>query len=557
MRLRGGTDNNHHTRSQEQQTPRQRGLGMVSETIETKLHELYNDNTKTKINVKHEFDLLRANALCKWQSMLEHGDKSWCKKVCNLLQSYIAYADGDVTSQHDHTKMPYVHHSTLLSAVEKHDTESLRLMSKVPDTQNTQMIYILCSLKSNKLYVGRTNNLYRRYSEHLRSALSHLEGKRVERVHAYMARNDAFSWFMVPVFYCANTVSDAKVAERRMINLMHKNRLLNDDFKTKARNSLYKKSTQNTRNTKTRRERNAHRENRENRDVTYHPIRYVVTESTDESQPTDENFDFNYNEKQVFNCYDLCAVMNEIRQKILVTKKCYDVTCFGTYNGMTNWKRARFLYGFSQISTPGTQTTAPLKTILQTVKHGNTMFTVHNVVNDLNTATKNELESIAKSDTAARRILREGNAAATLFLRANVHLVRNEKLRQYATCAIDKHLDTLGIKYNKPITMRVPYTPGLSLHLIRDKAFDMIDDLLQSPILTRLMKRRVRVVFTKRRSIGETLKNYSKLCKAYEHGKPCECVCNKFPNLPKCEGHVAFKATDVQNGLIRQCLHTN
>ena len=481
--------------------------------------------------------------------MLEHGNKSWCKKVCNLLQSYIAFADGDVTAQHTHTQMPHTTPSSLLSAVERQDSEALRRMSKVPDTNNTQMIYIMCSLTSNKLYVGRTNNLYRRYSEHLRDALSHLDGKRVERVHAYMARNDPYSWFMVPVFYCANTISDAKVAERRMINLMNKNRLLNDDFKTRARNCMYKKSTQSTKNTKTRRERTHNRENRENRDVSYHPIRYVVTESTSDK-------DIDYNSTQTFNCYDLCAVMSEIKKQMLITKKTYDVTCFGTYHNMTNWKRVRFMYGYSKVSYPG-NTPLLFKNILRDIKQGNTSFTIHNVIDDHNTATTVELESIAKSEAVARRTLRQSDAPHTLYLRANTHRVRNEKLRQYAKCAIDKRLLALNINYNKPITMRVPYTPGLSLHVIRDKAFDMIDDLMVSPILTRLLKRKVRVVFTKRQSIGDSLNNYSKLCKSYSHTQPCECVCKKFPNLPKCNGHVAFKATDIQNGLIKKCLHVN
>ena len=95
------------------------------------------------------------------------------------------------------------------------------------------------------------------------------------------------------------------------------------------------------------------------------------------------------------------------------------------------------------------------------------------------------------------------------------------------------------------------------MQAIKAQAMRLIDAMDTEPSYARLLKRRLRVVYTKRPSIEDFVSNHKKFCKEYKHSQPPSCVCDKFLKLPKVDGHVAFKATDVNFHLIKKCLHVN
>ena len=74
--------------------------------------------------------------------------------------------------------------------------------------------------------------------------------------------------------------------------------------------------------------------------------------------------------------------------------------------------------------------------------------------------------------------------------------------------------------------------------------------------LKRMWTRKAKVVFTRRKTIGEYVYNYSKLCKHYKHNECAKCVCHRYSHLPHVEGHIAFKSTEVI-GQGFEPLHSN
>ena len=128
------------------------------------------------------------------------------------------------------------------------DDNNMHILDKVSCVKsrdlNRQLVYAMVNTNHNKIYVGRTNNLLRRLSEHIRDAFKHAQnGTPTERVHAYMSHTKAQNWTLIPIGAVNNILADAKLAESRYIKILHRNRLLNDDFHTRARNSILSKKS--------------------------------------------------------------------------------------------------------------------------------------------------------------------------------------------------------------------------------------------------------------------------------------------------------------------------
>lgn len=528
----------------------------LKEHIIVELAKLYD---LPRINKKREYLLLFASCVLDWLALHRGAcDRSWSHKIGDLFNSFVATKRGVLhATQRVDWKYSY---KLLRHAVDSNDLSIVHKVSCLqPQHLNKHMVYAMVNLKHKKFYVGRTNNLLRRLSEHFRDALKHQrEGTPTERVHAYMAHTDILRWTMCPIFSTNNILADVKLAETRMIKALGRNRLLNDDFHTRARNHLLTKKSKTfnrSNRSKTHRERKPGNIPRAARGCSYLPTQFIVRDTSDMSQVE-------------VHSYDICAIFDWLHKwttKLTIANK--RIFVHGTFHGLSNWKRIRLLYGQSAVAShtngegenTDTDSTPTLTSLLKHMKSGNTQeFSLSSVLKTEDKYTTDILERVGKSKRAAKRICHTGSLYEVLRWRAKVHLVHNKKLRAYAACNIEKHLkEAWHLNYNKPIVMRIPFSPNLSLHAIRAEALRLIDTMQTEPTFAVLLKRRLRVVFTKRTSIESYVSNHKKYCKTYKHETHAKCVCDNFKALPKVNGHIAFKATDTNNTLIAKCLHGN
>ena len=499
------------------------------------------------INKKREFLLLQASCVLDWITIHRGAcPRSWSKKIGDLFNSFVTIKNSNF--QFDKRINWNYSYSLIRKALDDDDIDILNKVSCVKSRDlNRQLVYAMVNTNHTKMYVGRTNNLLRRLSEHIRAAFKHSQdGTHTERVHAYMSHTKAHNWTLIPIGATNNILADAKLAETRYIKLLHRNRLLNDDFHTNARNKLLSKKSKSFKRSE---KYKTHRGSKSSTLVSnYVPQSFTV------------NSTLNPNVSELFSL-DFCRVIQHLDTLTGPTLQSTRVTSCGAMTGLTNWKRVRLLYGKSTI-TYTRQTTEYSSTIgsaLSKIKSGEIQtFCVNAVFTNTDTLTQNTIQRIGASKNVAKHICNSATLHDLLSWRSKVHVVDNKKLRNYAACNIEKYLKLrFKLSYSRPLTIRVPFSPNLSLNALRAQAVALIDQMDTEPSFARLLKRRVRVVFTKRPSIEDYVSNHKKFCKNYKHTHPPTCVCKKFNHFPKIDGHVAFKAIEVDDPLIKKCLRTN
>ena len=72
-----------------------------------------------------------------------------------------------------------------------HTQAAPRMLGRIPKTHNMNYVYILKSHPDNKLYIGRTTNLKRRYSEHNAGKVSSTKSRRPLILLCYEAYNSS------------------------------------------------------------------------------------------------------------------------------------------------------------------------------------------------------------------------------------------------------------------------------------------------------------------------------------------------------------------------------
>lgn len=552
LRLRGG-GNEHHNSHNNNKFSINRPEGSVSTKHKVLKHKITRElrtmyMSGSNINKKREYLLLLASCLLDWIRIHRGAcTRSWSKKISDMFNSYVTNKRGDF--KYDKRIIWSYSYSLIRQAISNDDIDILYKVSCVSKIDlNKQLVYVMVNLKHNKIYVGRTNNLLRRLSEHMRDAFAHIrDGSHTERVHAYMSHCNASDWSLIPVGAINNILADAKIAEAKFIKVLHRNRLLNDDFHTRARNKLLsKKSKSFKRANKIK----THRGATSTPSVcNYVPTQYLIHTK---HKPNDDVYS-----------HDFCRVMQHLNTLSGESLSQTRLSSSGAMTGLTNWKRVRLLYGTSTITYryQGTRNFTSLSSALSKIKSGEiSSFRVNSVVTAVDTLTQDTLQRIGASKRVAKRICCSASLHELLSWRGKVHVIKNQKLRSYSACSIEKYLKArFNLSYSKPLVVRVPFSPNISLNAMRSQAVRLIDSMDTEPSFARLLKRRVRVVFTKQPSIEDHVSNHKQFCKKYKHDHPPVCVCNHKPfrNLPRVKGHIAFKATDVNNPLIKTCLHVN
>ena len=516
--------------------------------VTKELCEIYSPSDR-RINKKREYILLLASCILDWIALHEGTCKrTWSHKISDLFNSYVTIKRGNFRCD---KRIEWNYDYKLIQqALNATSDDGLKYLYKVSCIKHfnleKQMVYAMVNLDHNKIYVGRTNNLLRRLSEHIRCAFKHKhEGADTERVHAYMSHNKAQNWTLVPICAINNILADAKLAEARYIKLLHRNRLLNDDFHTRARNStLSKKSKSFCRPNRYK----THRGKKPSTVSNYVPTQYIIS---DVSTPS----------TVVTSSYDFCRILQYLNSKPCQILQHTSVSTCGNLTELTNWTRVKYYYGQSMLTykLDGNTHSVRLSKALRLIKSGEiSSFVVNQVVTTIDKLTQVTLERIGKSKRVAKQICGAATLHELLSWRSKCYVIRNNKLRNYSACSIEKYLQSrFKLRYSKPYTIRLPYSPNLSMQAIKAQAMLLIDAMDTEPSYARLLKRRLRVVYTKRPSIEDFVSNHKKFCKEYKHSQPPSCVCDKFLKLPKVDGHVAFKATDVNFHLIKKCLHVN
>ena len=501
------------------------------------------------INKTREYLLLHISCILDWIAIHRGAcPRSWSKKIGDMFNSYATIKNSNF--QFDNRITWNYSYKLIGKALDDNNMHILDKVSCVKSRDlNRQLVYAMVNTNHNKIYVGRTNNLLRRLSEHIRAAFKHAQnGTPTERVHAYMSHTKAQNWTLIPIGAVNNILADAKLAESRYIKILHRNRLLNDDFHTRARNSILSKKSKSFKR----------------------PDRYTTRRGTKFSMVSNyvpKSFTVsstvNHNLTEMFSL-DFCRVLQHLDTLTGTTLQSTQIKTMGAMNGLTNWKRVRLLFGKSTITffnKQGNKCNSTVGSALSQIKSGVIQtFCINSVLTTTDDLTKDTLQRVGASKAVAKHICNKATLHDLLSWRGRIHVVDNKKLRNYAACNIETHLKLrFNLRYSKPLTIRVPFSPNLSLSKLRAQAISLIDQMDTEPSFARLLKRRVRVVFTKQPSIEDYVSNHKKFCKNYKHSHPPKCVCKTkgFNNLPKIDGHIAFKATEVSNPLIKKCLHTN
>ena len=186
--------------------------------------------------------LLHQSMILHYIQSISSSTKSWSTRVHVLFQSFLDQSINHTINQSilgqsqiefeaSIAKYPFIedlYHRGSDTRARTHIRAIVPYLDQI--ISKRQCIYALINCRTNKLYIGRSNDITRRFGEHMKAAYNHrLHGKETERVHAHMAHNHTSGWFMIPIFRCANYESDAIVCERRFIRSFNKNRLLNSE----------------------------------------------------------------------------------------------------------------------------------------------------------------------------------------------------------------------------------------------------------------------------------------------------------------------------------------
>ncbi|GBG83991.1 hypothetical protein CBR_g37864 [Chara braunii] len=101
--------------------------------------------------------------------------------------------------------------------------------------------------------------------------------------------------------------------------------------------------------------------------------------------------------------------------------------------------------------------------------------------------------------------------------------------------------EKVGINVRKKHTLKVPYDDRVNRKKIRDVAKEKIDDLGMSDEMTNIVQRHIRVVLTKKQTIGDLFHNHREFARS--NGSICNCADSPFPLV---EGHVRCCLSDLQ-----------
>lgn len=422
-----------------------------------------------------------------------------------------------------------------------------------------KLIYIMINPYHNKVYVGQTNDMVARFTQHMKMAWEHKHtGKTTDRFHSYLAHNNFSDWQMVPIFLPIDNDTETNKMERRMIKLfgnltlnsqhvlIHKRFNIAPTVKNKCQSEAHVRYSRN----------------RNNKARAYHYEHAPKSLSV-------QRYQLLQNEQHIGYFYDLQQLLNHESVKNFRTgygNRKFTVNITGN-KSMCNWTVLKLKYGQTKISVPGRQASV-LSNHISEIKQGYiTSFEIkHRIIED-DEATYKILKHLGTcTRRTAKRTCRRSSFDHLLNLRTKANsILHHRRLKDISIGHIDFWLrKKFGFSYSRSLIVRIPFSPTLSKRDIRLEAVKLIKNLKVPKRLEQHMIGKLRVVFTKQRSIESLLCNHRAFSKnshfenSVTHDQvPTACTCSLFHNLRKQDGHVIFKATDCNENLVKDVLHCN
>ncbi|GBG67659.1 hypothetical protein CBR_g787 [Chara braunii] len=125
-------------------------------------------------------------------------------------------------------------------------------------------------------------------------------------------------------------------------------------------------------------------------------------------------------------------------------------------------------------------------------------------------------------------------------------LFTEKKTKQHLRLKIDRALHgKTGVSIRRRINIKVSYASTIRKNATRKVAEGMVNERLSDTVVTDFVKTRIRVIWTRNKSVGELIWNR----KRYATDAEVRCCCDSF-SLPKIAGHVQTRFAELPEELV-------
>ena len=512
--------------------------------------------------------------------------RPWTNKVTGLFTEFMRYAG-----------QKYESYDSMIPDFNKHDYDSYD-KSKIVLTVDTlwkvltegdlsdipwseeifekrKLIYACVNPSHRKLYIGQTNSMVTRLSQHFTTARKHSQlGLQTDRFHSFMAFNSFADWLMVPIFLPIDHKSEVDRLEKRMIKMFGNSTLNSQHVVLRSRYVLGPNTKRKSKSlSKLKHNRSRHSKSKSNRTSDKEPLHNLTVQRpcSDKDSPHHltvqryclKTIDKNSEKINAF-CYDLVKILSTEDVKLCHMRPCIMVVeISGNHTVSTNWTTVRTQFGNSVVTVKGgfNGIERRLRDIIPDLKSGViTEFEIQKLNLWYNNDAYDTIDKLSRSTVRnANKLLKRTNFDTLLILRKQLNSISHHRRAKDNVCG---HLDRIlrrrfNFSYTCPLTLRIPYSPTLSKNDILQELHSMIKQLKVSNLLKKHLCLRTKVVFTKRRSIESILCNHRSFAKQLDSDTTITCKCKNFKNFPKVNGHVLCKGTDLPNYYNTTVLHAN
>ncbi|GBG58787.1 hypothetical protein CBR_g187 [Chara braunii] len=397
-------------------------------------------------------------------------------------------------------------HLTMLLGIRGEITWLKKYMDKVDVDESTLDLqtggtYIIASPWAKRVYVGCTAILIlQRWREHVHTATSDSRGK-ASQLYRWMRTFGIDKFVIIPVRHTAK--ADDFVFEQYLI------RDLSPSLNTKGTRGRGVKS----------RKRKGKRERKKRGGEAVR--KSVVAFTTAEGKRT--------------------SLLNWLREKSEKPSERTEVAFTAGEQWTDGWKQISKLFGMSEVEVNGRALL--LKQVRQVCQNGGKMMFVR--LRKTTTTTeryKRELVRLMRQPRLVGGLARQSTSKLIGLYRTAGFFGRKETTEKLKI-KIDRVLrKKTGVSVRRRVTVKYPYNASVLKTEVRRKVESVIDKKLDDHAQAAFVKKKVRVVNTRNRTVGEVIHNHRR----HAHTQPVTCPC-EHRHLTKQDGHVLTRVSEMKD----------
>ncbi|GBG89585.1 hypothetical protein CBR_g49374 [Chara braunii] len=361
--------------------------------------------------------------------------------------------------------------------------------------------YVIASPWAKRVYVGCTGRpILQRWREHVHAAASDSRGK-APQLYRWMRTFGTDKFVIIPVRH--TTKIDDFEFERYLI------RDLSPSLNAKGTKGRGAKS----------RRRKGRRERKKKKGGTVGKA--VVAFTTAEGKRT--------------------SLLNWLHERSEKPRGKAEVTFTTGEQWADGWKQISKFYEMSEVEANGRKLL--LKQARQICQNGGKVVFVRLCKTTTTTERyKRELGRLLRQPKLVVGLARQPTSKLVGLYRT-VGLFGRKETREKLKIKIDRVLrKKTGVSVRRRVTVKYPYSSAILKSEVRRLVESEIDGKLDDNALAAFVKKKVRVVSTKNKTVGEVIHNHRR----YAHTRPVSCPCEHY-HLDKQDGHVLVRVSEMKD----------